>query len=129
MKILNVDDEFDMEMLIMQRFRKQIREKKFEFVFAHNGLEALEKLDEHDDIALILSDINMPEMDGLTFLGVLNERKNPSLKAVMVSAYGDMENIRTAMNRGAFDFITKPINFEDLEITINRISDLASDYG
>lgn len=120
MKILNVDDEFDMEMLITQRFRKQIREKKFEFVFAHNGLEALEKLDEHDDIALILSDINMPEMDGLTFLGVLNERKNPSLKAVMVSAYGDMENIRTAMNRGAFDFITKPINFEDLEITINK---------
>ncbi len=120
MKILNVDDEFDMEMLITQRFRKQIREKKFEFIFAHNGLEALEKLDENDDIVLILSDINMPEMDGLTFLSQLNERNNPLMKAVMVSAYGDMENIRTAMNRGAFDFITKPINFEDLEITINK---------
>ncbi len=120
MKILNVDDEMDMEMLITQRFRKQIRDKKFEFVFAHNGIEALEKLDEHDDIALILSDINMPEMDGLTFLSMVNERGNPALKAVMVSAYGDMENIRTAMNRGAYDFITKPINFEDLEITIDK---------
>ncbi|MBU1821991.1 MAG: SpoIIE family protein phosphatase, partial [Bacteroidetes bacterium] len=120
MKILNVDDEFDMEMLITQRFRKQIREKKFEFIFAHNGVEALEKLDENDDIVLILSDINMPEMDGLTFLSQLNERNNPLVKAVMVSAYGDMDNIRTAMNRGAFDFITKPINFEDLEITINK---------
>lgn len=120
MKILNVDDESDMEMLITQRFRKQIREKKFEFIFAHNGLEALDRLDENDDIALILSDINMPEMDGLTFLSMINERKNPLLKAVMVSAYGDMDNIRTAMNRGAYDFITKPINFEDLEITIDK---------
>ncbi|MFB9295190.1 PP2C family protein-serine/threonine phosphatase [Persicitalea jodogahamensis] len=120
MKILNVDDELDMEMLISQRFRKQIRDKQFEFVFAHNGIEALEKLDEHEDIALILSDINMPEMDGLTFLSMVNERKNPALKAVMVSAYGDMDNIRVAMNRGAYDFITKPINFEDLEITINK---------
>jgi phosphoserine phosphatase RsbU/P len=120
MKILNVDDEFDMEMLITQRFRKQIREKKFEFIFAHNGLEALTKLDENDDIALILSDINMPEMDGLTFLSMINERNNPLLKAVMVSAYGDMDNIRTAMNRGAYDFITKPINFDDLEITIDK---------
>jgi sigma-B regulation protein RsbU (phosphoserine phosphatase) len=120
LKILNVDDEFDMEMLISQRFRKQIREKKFEFVFAHNGLEALQKLEENEDIVLILSDINMPEMDGLTFLAQLNEKNNPLLKAVMISAYGDMDNIRTAMNRGAFDFITKPINFEDLEITINK---------
>lgn len=120
MKILNVDDESDMEMLITQRFRKQIREKKFEFIFAHNGLEALDKLNENDDIALILSDINMPEMDGLTFLSMINERNNPLLKAVMVSAYGDMDNIRTAMNRGAYDFITKPINFEDLEITIDK---------
>lgn len=120
LKILNVDDEFDMEMLITQRFRKQIREKKFEFIFAHNGLEALQKLEEHEDIVLILSDINMPEMDGLTFLAQLNEKNNPLLKAVMVSAYGDMDNIRTAMNRGAFDFITKPINFEDLEITITK---------
>lgn len=119
-KILSVDDELDMEMLIQQRFRRQIRDKRFEFVFAHNGSEALEKLSEDKGIDMILSDINMPGMDGLTFLSKINDLSNPLLKAVMVSAYGDMENIRTAMNRGAFDFITKPINFDDLEITINK---------
>ncbi|CAG4998390.1 Regulator of RpoS [Dyadobacter sp. CECT 9275] len=119
-RILSVDDEQDMEMLILQLFRKQIREKKYEFVFANNGNEALEKLEETKDIALILSDINMPGMDGLTFLAKINEKQNPLLKAIMVSAYGDMDNIRTAMNRGAFDFVTKPVNFEDLEITISK---------
>ena len=88
-------------------------------MFAHNGLEALEKLKEHADLDIILSDINMPEMDGLTLLSKLNETK-PLLKAVIVSAYGDMENIRTAMNRGAFDFVTKPVNFEDLELTMEK---------
>lgn len=119
-KIMLVDDEPDMEVLIRQKFRKHVREKKYEFVFAQNGLIALAMLLEHPDISIILSDINMPEMDGLTLLARLNELKNPALKTVIVSAYGDMDNIRTAMNRGAFDFITKPINFEDLEITINK---------
>lgn len=119
-RILSVDDEQDMEMLILQLFRKQIRDKKYEFVFANNGIEALERLEESDDIALILSDINMPGMDGLTFLSKVNEKQNPLLKSIMVSAYGDMDNIRTAMNRGAFDFVTKPVNFEDLEITISK---------
>ncbi|MBE9461788.1 PP2C family protein-serine/threonine phosphatase [Dyadobacter subterraneus] len=119
-RILSVDDEQDMEMLILQLFRKQIREKKYEFVFANNGIEALEKLEEVGDVSLILSDINMPGMDGLTFLAKINEKQNPLLKAIMVSAYGDMDNIRTAMNRGAFDFVTKPVNFEDLEITISK---------
>lgn len=119
-KILSVDDEPDMEMLITQRFRRQIRDKSFEFIFATNGAEALERLDDHQDISLILSDINMPEMDGLTFLTRFNDRKNPYQKAVMVSAFNDMDNIRTAMNRGAFDFVTKPISFEDLETTLNR---------
>ena len=119
-KILSVDDEGDMEMLIMQQFRRRIRDKDLEFVFANNGVEALAKLEEHGDITMILSDINMPEMDGLTFLSKLNEKNNPYQKAVMVSAYTDMDNIRTAMNRGAFDFVTKPINFSDLEITINK---------
>ncbi|MBN1199172.1 MAG: SpoIIE family protein phosphatase [Bacteroidales bacterium] len=119
-KILVVDDEVDLEPLVKQRFRRQIREGVYEFLFAHNGLEALAKLIEHPEIGIILSDINMPEMDGLTLLLKLKELKNPSLKTVIVSAYGDMENIRTAMNRGAFDFLTKPINFEDLEITINK---------
>ncbi|GAB4024255.1 SpoIIE family protein phosphatase [Spirosoma koreense] len=119
-KILSVDDEADMEMLITQQFRRQIRDKNFEFIFASNGAEALEKLNENKDVLLVLSDINMPEMDGLTFLSKLDTHENPNLKTIMVSAFNDMDNIRTAMNRGAFDFVTKPINFEDLEITINK---------
>ncbi len=119
-KIMVVDDEVDLEPLIRQKFRKQIRDGVYNFVFAHNGLEALSKLIEQPEIRLVLSDINMPEMDGLTLLTKLKELKSPWLKTVIVSAYGDMENIRTAMNRGAFDFLTKPISFDDLEITINK---------
>ncbi len=122
-KIMVVDDEVDLEPLVRQKFRRQIRDGVYDFIFAHNGLEALAKLIEHPTIGVILSDINMPEMDGLTLLTRLKELKNPGLKTVIVSAYGDMENIRTAMNRGAFDFVTKPVNFEDLEITINRTVD------
>ncbi|MCX6142269.1 MAG: SpoIIE family protein phosphatase [Ignavibacteriales bacterium] len=110
-KILVVDDEPDLELLIKQKFRKEIKDESFRFVFAHNGVQALERLEEHDDVSVVLSDINMPEMDGLTLLQKLNELNNPLLKSVIVSAYGDMENIRTAMNRGAFDFLTKPIDF------------------
>jgi phosphoserine phosphatase RsbU/P len=119
-RIMVVDDEVDLEPMIRQKFRHHIRNNVYDFIFAHNGLEALSKLIEYPDIGVILSDINMPEMDGLTLLLKLKEIKNPSLKTVVVSAYGDMDNIRTAMNRGAFDFLTKPINFEDLEITINK---------
>jgi phosphoserine phosphatase RsbU/P len=119
-KILVVDDETDMEPLIRQKFRRQIREKTYSFIFAVNGLDALAKILEYPEIGIVLSDINMPEMDGLTLLTKLKELKNPKLKTVIVSAYGDMDNIRTAMNRGAFDFITKPVDFEDLEITINK---------
>ena len=118
-KILVVDDETDLEMLIRQKFRQKIRERQYEFVFAVNGKEALTRLDEQHDVDIMLSDINMPEMDGLTLLSKLNEKKS-LVKSVIVSAYGDMENIRTAMNRGAFDFITKPINFEDLELTVEK---------
>jgi len=118
-KILVVDDETDLEVLIKQKYRKQIRQNEYEFIFAINGIDALEKLNIDPNMDLVLSDINMPEMDGLTLLTKLSEL-NPLLKAVMVSAYGDMDNIRTAMNRGAFDFITKPINFEDLTITIEK---------
>ena len=118
-KILVADDEMDLETLIRQKFRKQIREEKYEFIFALNGNDAIEKIKNNPDVLLVLSDINMPEMDGLTLLGVLNE-SNPMVKTVMVSAYGDMENIRTAMNRGAFDFVCKPVNFEDLELTIEK---------
>ncbi|MBS1610079.1 MAG: response regulator [Bacteroidetes bacterium] len=126
-KILVADDEVDLEMLIKQKFRQKIREKQYEFVFATNGNEALIKLKENPDVDVVLSDINMPEMDGLTLLTKLNE-VSPLVKAVIVSAYGDMDNIRTAMNRGAFDFLTKPINFDDLDITVQKtirhVSDL-----
>ncbi len=118
-KILVVDDEPDLSTLIKQRFRQKIREKKYDFIFALNGREALEATEANPDIDIVLSDINMPEMDGLTLLGKLNEN-HPLIKSVIVSAYGDMENIRTAMNRGAFDFITKPINFEDLSVTVEK---------
>lgn len=119
-KILSVDDEVDLEMLLTQYFRRKIRKGEYEFVFAHNGLEALQMLVKHPDIEIILSDINMPEMDGLTLLSKVNEMRNPALKVVMVSAYGDMGNIRQAMNNGAFDFATKPIDLEDLERTIEK---------
>lgn len=118
-KILVVDDEADLEVLIKQKFRQKIREHQYEFVFAANGIKALEQLTTHADIDIVLSDINMPEMDGLTLLSKINEQ-NTLLKSVIVSAYGDMENIRIAMNRGAFDFITKPVNFEDLEVTMEK---------
>ncbi|MDF0554168.1 response regulator [Kamptonema sp. UHCC 0994] len=118
-KILVVDDEQLLEYVIQQRFRQKIRVKEFEFVFAHNGREALEKIAEHPPFDLVLTDINMPEMDGLTLLEKLSEI-DKTLKAVVISAYGDMQNIRTAMNRGAFDFLTKPIDFQDMEITIQR---------
>jgi len=118
-KILVVDDEPDLESLIKQRFRKKIRENEYQFVFAMNGKQALERLEEHKDVEVVLSDINMPEMDGLTLLTKLAE-KHHLLKSVIVSAYGDMENIRVAMNRGAFDFVTKPISFADLEVTMEK---------
>jgi len=118
-KILVVDDETDLEILIKQKFRKEIRKKEYEFLFAINGKDALEKLLEDPEVDIVLSDINMPEMDGLTLLSKLNEL-SPLIQSVIVSAYGDMENIRTAMNRGAFDFITKPIDFKDLTLTMDK---------
>ena len=114
-----VDDEVDLEVLVRQRMRREIRSGKYAFLFAHDGVEALEILARHDDIDLVLSDINMPRMDGLTLL-----EKIPSvdtdLRAVVISAYGDMKNIRAAMNLGAFDFVTKPIDFDDLRTTVER---------
>ena len=118
-RILVVDDEPDLEPLVLQRMRRHIRSGKYEFEFAGNGLEALEKLRADDTIDLVLSDINMPQMDGLTLLSQLDSL-NQDLRAVIISAYGDMGNIRTAMNRGAFDFVTKPVDFDDLQITIER---------
>ncbi|UQA57520.1 protein kinase domain-containing protein [Polyangium aurulentum] len=118
-KILVVDDEPDVPLLVRQRFRQQIRKSVYEFVFATDGETALEQLRNHPDVNVVLSDISMPGMDGLTFLSRVAE-VNPMVQTVMVSAYGDMRNIRTAMNRGAFDFVVKPIDFEDLEATIQK---------
>jgi adenylate cyclase len=118
-KILVVDDEADLELLVKQKFRRKIRENLYEFVFACDGEDALEKIKENPDLDIVLSDINMPRMDGLTLIGHLKD-SNPVLKAVVVSAYGDMQNIRTAMNRGAFDFVCKPVDFNDLDITIEK---------
>ena len=118
-KILVVDDEPDLEPLVLQRMRRQIRRGQYEFVFAQNGVEALEKLEADDAIDMVVSDINMPRMDGLTLLDQI-PNVSPDIRAIIVSAYGDMENIRTAMNRGAFDFVTKPVDFDDLQITIDR---------
>src|SRR5829696_6822559 len=118
-KILVVDDEPDLQGLIVQKFRRQIRDGTVSFLFAHNGLEALTMLDGNRDVDMVLSDINMPGMDGLSLLGKLQEGDD-NVSTVIVSAYGDMANIRTAMNRGAFDFVTKPIDFPDLEATIAK---------
>ena len=118
-KILVVDDEPDLEVLVRQKFRRKIRRGEYKFIFAQNGVEALKALESEPDTDLVLTDINMPEMDGLTLLSELLGL-DLVLRSVVVSAYGDMQNIRTAMNRGAIDFITKPIDFQDLEVTIAK---------
>ena len=117
--ILVVDDEPDLEDLVRQKFRRQIRDGAFAFLFARDGVEALERVAERPEIDLVVTDINMPRMDGLTLIERLaaDERR---LSTVIVSAYGDMANIRTAMNRGAFDFLTKPIDFADFETTLRK---------
>lgn len=116
-KVLVVDDEPDVAVLMEQVFRKQVRRNVYQFLFAADGEEALEELRQHPDTEVVLCDINMPRMDGLTFLSRIGEVTTLT-RVVIVSAYGDMSNLRTAMNRGAFDFITKPIDFPDLEATL-----------
>ena len=118
-KILVVDDEPDIQPLFSQRMRREVRAGRYELVFAGNGVEALERLNEDPGIDMVVTDINMPEMDGLTLLEQIPS-VDPNLRSIIISAYGDMKNIRTAMNRGAFDFVTKPLDFEDLQVTIER---------
>lgn len=119
-KILVVDDEPDLQMLMLQKFRNKVKSKEYEFLFAEDGMEALDVVRDNPELSLVLCDINMPRMDGLTLLVELLNLQREDLKTVMVSAYGDFENIRTAMNRGAYDFVTKPIDFKDMEITIEK---------
>lgn len=131
-KILVVDDDPDFELLVCQKFRRQIQEQGLQFIFAHDGIQALEQLEVDPDIEVVLTDINMPDMDGLSLLGKIRETY-PLVKAVIVSAYGDMDNIRRAMNQGAFDFLCKPINFQELEIatyrTLNYVHQLKAELG
>ena len=117
--ILVVDDELDLERLVLQKFRKQIRDGAMRFVFAHDGVEALQSIEQCPHVDMVVSDINMPRMDGLSLLQKLQEAEDKK-STIIVSAYGDMNNIRTAMNCGAFDFLTKPIDFGDLEMTIDK---------
>src|SRR6202162_5863658 len=117
--ILVVDDEPDLEALVLQKFRRQIRDGAMQFVFAHDGIEALASIEQHPHVDMVVSDINMPRMDGLSLLQKLQEGEDKK-STIIVSAYGDMNNIRIAMNRGAFDFLTKPIDFGDLEMTIDK---------
>lgn len=120
--VLVVDDEADLATLIQQKFRRRIRKGELDFLFAGDGQEALDQIRAHPDVDLVLTDINMPRMDGLTLLAELTklaeDMRTPG--AVVVTAYGDMMNIRTAMNRGAFDFLTKPIDLDDLELTLDK---------
>ena len=118
-RILVVDDEPDLEELIQQKFRHQIRDGAVSFLFARDGVEALAVLEANQDVGLVVTDINMPRMDGLTLLQKLQDSEE-KLSTIIVSAYGDIANIRTAMNRGAFDFLTKPIDFLDFEMTIAK---------
>ena len=119
-RILVVDDEPDLEPLIKLRMRRKVRSGVYSFEFAQNGVEALAVLEQHQDIDMVVTDISMPQMDGLTLLQRIPDVAGDDLRCVVVSAYGDMKNIRTAMNRGAFDFITKPVDFDDLNVTIER---------
>ncbi len=125
-KFLVVDDEESVERLISQRFRREIRNEEYSFLFARDGQEAIDTLKEHRDIEIVITDINMPRMDGLTLLNHVQEI-NPVVKTIMISAYGDLENIRASMNRGAFDFITKPIDFDDLRATMDKTLRFVSD--
>lgn len=118
--ILSVDDELDLEFIINQFFASKIENGEYFFYFAHNGIEALEILEDHPEIEIVLSDINMPKMNGLTLLSKIKEKQISTLMCIMVSAYGDMRNICHAMNHGAFDFITKPFNLKDLEAAIEK---------
>ncbi len=127
LRILVVDDEPDLEPLMRQKFRRRVRTGEYELLFARDGVGALELLSQDPRIELVLTDLNMPHMDGLTLLARLAELER-SPKAVVVTAYGDMENIRTAMNRGAFDFLTKPLDLSDLEITIEKARDLIEQH-
>lgn len=124
MKFLVVDDERDVEMLFRQKFRKEVRSGQIELEFAFSGSEALERLENQQppDIVHIFSDINMPGMTGLELLEKVKTRY-PEIKVSMISAYGDDDNYNRAINSGAKEFFTKPINFDTLKQEMNNLLD------
>jgi CheY-like chemotaxis protein len=124
MKILVVDDEKDIQTLFEQRFRKEIKSKEVEFVFAFSGEEALKHLDQwQHEAVLILSDINMPGMSGLQLLECVKQKfVKPPPVVMMITAYGDSENHRIAEELGADDFLTKPVDFAALKVKLNLSS-------
>jgi len=124
MKILVVDDEKDIKILFEQRFRKEIKTNLVEFKFAFSGEEALNYLNLLDQEAvLILSDINMPGMNGLELLEKIKKKyTTPPPVVMMITAYGDAENRRTAIELGADDFLTKPVDFTELKKKLNIAS-------
>jgi two-component system chemotaxis response regulator CheY len=123
MKILVVDDEKDIQPLFEQRFRNEIRNREIEFVFAYSGEEALSCLKKYQhEAVLILSDINMPGMSGLELLSQIKQNHHePPPVVMMITAYGDAENYNRAMELGADDFITKPVDFNILKEKINTL--------
>ena len=124
MKILVVDDEKDIQTLFEQRFRKEIKEKIFDFAFAFSGEDALVYLNSHaHEAVLILSDINMPGMSGLDLLEQIKQKYSaPPPMVMMITAYGDAENFNTAKRLGADDFLTKPVDFTLLKEKLKTIS-------
>ncbi|MBA2727972.1 MAG: SpoIIE family protein phosphatase [Parachlamydiaceae bacterium] len=121
-RILVVDDEPLLKSIITQKFKHEIKKDELEFLFANNGFEALDILKSNIDIGVVLTDINMPGMDGITLLSQLVSQSR-TYQTVVISAYGDMSNIRKAMNSGASDFITKPVDLKDLELTLKGAID------
>lgn len=124
MKILVVDDEKDVQGLFEQRFRREIKSGEMKFVFAWSGEEALSYMKEHDhEAVLILSDINMPGMSGLQLLQEIKMNfEAPPPVVMMITAYGDKENYNRAMQLGADDFLTKPVDFALLKEKLKIIA-------
>lgn len=117
--ILMVDDEPDLDMLIQQRFRREVKEGQFGFSFARNGESALNVLKENPDISLVVTDLNMPEMNGIELL-IQVKKRFPEKKMIVISAYSDQDSIKTATNAGADGFLFKPLNFQDFELRIRE---------
>ena len=124
--ILVVDDEPDVALLFRQRFRREVRDGTYVMHFADSGEIALEQLSQgiEPTLIVILSDINMPGMDGLQLLGEIKQRF-PDIPVMMVTAYGDDERRRRASSLGAFEFLTKPVDFDALKEQLRQLSDAA----